>query len=76
MITPYLPSKYISKSTDDFLQIDRTIQPTGTLASLDVESLFTNVPVQDTINIIANNVYHHPDISPPDFDVTISKNFY
>ena len=64
MITTYLPSKYIIKSTDDFLQIVRTIQPTGTLTSLDVESLFTNVPVRDTINIIANNVYHHPGIPP------------
>ena len=35
------------------------------MASLDVESLFTNVPVQETIEIITEYVYNHPDIEPP-----------
>ena len=43
----------------------RTMRPTGILASLDVDSLFTNVPVTATIEIICNNVYHHPSIPPP-----------
>ena len=41
-------------------------QPSGKLASLDVESLFTNVPVHETIQIIIQNVYHHPEIPAPD----------
>ena len=40
-------------------------QPTGILATLDVESLFTNVPIDDTISIILNSVYRHPNIPPP-----------
>ena len=29
-----------------------------------MENSFTNVPVQETINIIINNIYHHPTLSP------------
>ena len=35
------------------------------LASLDVESLFTNVPVIDTIKIILENDYNSDAIAPP-----------
>jgi hypothetical protein len=49
IIAEYLPAQYVIKSTDEFLQILRTTTPTGLMASLDVESLFTNVPVEDTI---------------------------
>ena len=31
----------------------------GILASLDVENLFTNVPVNETIDVIINNIYFH-----------------
>ena len=29
-----------------------------------MENLFTNVPVVETINIIINNIYHHPTLPP------------
>ena len=29
-----------------------------------MENLFTNVPVLETINIIINNIYHHPTLPP------------
>ena len=35
------------------------------LASLDVESLFSNVPVSETIEIILRNTYEHKDLAPP-----------
>ncbi|XP_064109656.1 uncharacterized protein LOC135217622 [Macrobrachium nipponense] len=35
------------------------------MASLDVESLFTNVPVDETIGIILEKVYRNPDKQPP-----------
>ncbi|XP_064089200.1 uncharacterized protein LOC135203401 [Macrobrachium nipponense] len=35
------------------------------MASLDVESLFTNVPVDETIGIIMERVYRNPDMRPP-----------
>ena len=40
----------------------------GTLASLDVESLFTNVSVLTTINIICNRAYNHDTELPPSFE--------
>ena len=52
-------------STDDFLAILRDRNPEGLICSLDVESLFTNVPVTDTINIICDYCYRTPDTSPP-----------
>ena len=36
----------------------------GILASLDVENLFTNVPVNETIDIIINNIYNNPSLPP------------
>ena len=33
---------------------------------MDVESLFTNVPVQETSEIVLQYVYHHPSLPPPD----------
>ena len=41
------------------------MQPTGLMASLDVTSLFTNVPVDETISIIIEHVYNHPSIPSP-----------
>ena len=58
------------ESTDEFLNIVRSTESRGLLASLDVESLFTNVPVDTTIDIILQYAYDHPSIEPP----TIPKN--
>ena len=35
------------------------------MASLDAENLYTNVPVEETIQIILNNVYRNSQIPPP-----------
>ena len=65
LISPYLPSKYNIKSTHEVIQVLHTIKPNnGILASLDVENLFTNVPVNETINIIINNIYNNPSLPP------------
>jgi hypothetical protein len=40
-------------------------KPNGIIASLDVESLFTNVPVSDTIDIILESEYANEDLAPP-----------
>ena len=39
-----------------------TTKPNGILASLDVESLFTNVPIEATTDIILKKVHHHESI--------------
>ena len=73
LINPYLPGKYIINSTDEFLTILRSTIPDGIIASLDVESLFTNVPVLDTIDIICQAVYHHEKLPPLPFEKNILK---
>ena len=64
LISPYIPTKFSIRSTNDFIDIIRSTHPEGLLTSLDVESLFTNVPVDDTIKIILDNVYNHANLPP------------
>lgn len=66
IIEPYLPNKFMLKSTDEFLDLLRVAQPKGILTSLDVENLYTNVPIDETINIILENVYRNENnFAPP-----------
>ena len=65
IITPYMPNQFALKSTDEFLDLLQSTENKGMLASLDVESLYTNVPILDTIEIILDNVFNHPTIPPP-----------
>ena len=58
LLKPFVPAKYSISSTDEFLDLLRIKKPQGELASIDVESLFSNVPVDDTIQIIIDEVYH------------------
>ena len=74
LVKPYMPANYNIKSRDDFLNILHSTKARGELLSLDVESLFTNVPVVDTIEIIVKNVYGHPSIPPPLFPREILRN--
>ena len=59
LLTPYLPDQYTIKSTNDFIDILQTNRSQGVIASLDVESLFTNVPIDATIDIILKRAYNH-----------------
>ena len=45
-----------------YINLLRSTRPEGLIASLDVESLFANVPVETTIEIILKNVYEHPTL--------------
>jgi hypothetical protein len=65
IIKPYLSTKHSIESTDELLLILKSTKPTGILASLDVENLFTNVPIDTTIKIILNQVYRNPNSLPP-----------
>ena len=61
-------------SSDEVLDKIKKIDNTNHLcASTDVESLFTNVPVHETIKIILENVYNHKDIHPPNIDKDFLK---
>ena len=65
LIAPYLPARYQINSTDEFIQLLRVSNTEGKFVSIDVESLFTNVPLEETIEIICHNVYNHPSMLPP-----------
>lgn len=69
VIRPYINSTYIIKSSDELLvRLGAvTLKPGQQMLSLDVESLFTNVPVEDTINIIIEAAYNHPTVAPPQY---------
>ena len=49
----------------EYIDVLKVNTPNGIIASLDVTSLFTNVPVCRIIDIILDYVYHHPFLSPP-----------
>ena len=60
-----MPSKYNIKYTQELIQVLHTIKPNnGISPSLDVENLFPNVPVNETIDIIINNIYNNPSLLP------------
>ena len=64
LIAPYVPTTYSLKSPDEFIEILKVKERKGLLASLDAKSLFTNVPIDDTIEIIIGYVYRHPSLPP------------
>ena len=70
LITPFIPAKYTLNSTDDFVHIHQVLRTSGLVASLDAESLFTNVPVLTTIDIICDciNNNNNPQLPPPNID--------
>ena len=65
LIVPYIPTKYSLKSPDEFIEVLKVRERQGLLASLDAQSLFTNVPIEETIDIIVGYVYHHSSLPPP-----------
>ena len=73
LLDPYIPSKYSLKSSTDFLEILNNHDSSGIVASLDVESLFTNVPVDRTINYILDRVYRGSTIHPLNVPENILK---
>ena len=58
LLKPYIPAQHCIDSVDEFIDILRTKNPEGELASIDVESLFSNVPIEATIKIILDAVYN------------------
>lgn len=65
VIIEYLPQEFSITNREELVHFLRTLKPQGLLASLDVESLFTDVPIETTIEIILQNTYHHEPRPPP-----------
>lgn len=59
LLTPYVPSTFLLQSASDFLDILKTSNSKGVIASLNVESQFTNVPVDRTIDLIIQRIYYN-----------------
>ena len=53
------------ESTHEFINLIKSVDNVAMIASLDVESLFTNIPIVETIDIILKNVYENELIAPP-----------
>ena len=73
IVSPFIPATYSLKSSAEFIDLLKTRTRRGTLASLDVCSLFTNVPVERTIDIIANYVYNNDTLPAPDIPEPIMR---
>jgi len=58
LLKPFLPQKFVIKDTFDFVKdIKELVLPENThMVSFDVTSLFTNVPVSETIRFICNSI--------------------
>ena len=67
LLTPFTPTDYSINSPADFLTILKGCREEGNIASLDVESLFTNVPVDRTISYIIQEIY--PPASPAKLNI-------
>ncbi|XP_050717411.1 uncharacterized protein LOC126999050 [Eriocheir sinensis] len=64
LITPFTPASFNLKSTIEFLDLLKTTRPSNIMASMDVESLFTNVPVDKTTDLICQRIYHLENEEP------------
>ena len=69
LIKPYLPKQYILNSTSHFIGKFKQFPSNEkqVMVSFEVVSLFTNVPLTETINLIADYVYAETNDSIPPF---------
>ncbi|XP_076062481.1 uncharacterized protein LOC143037809 [Oratosquilla oratoria] len=68
LISPFVPASFSLKSSEEFLDILKTARPSNIMASMDVESLFTNVSINETIDFICHCLYH------PEHKIAIPEN--
>ena len=61
------------KSSSDFIDILKSKKCKCLIAPLDVESLFSNIPINTTLEIILKYVYNRP-ITPPKIPKQLLKN--
>ena len=59
VIKPYIPDTHLLRSTEDFLERLKQFPCNDKCVSVsfDVVSLFTNVPLSETIDLITNRLY-------------------
>ena len=66
-IQPYLNTNYVVRSSEEFLVhvAKLKLSDKQTLVSLDIVSLFTNVPLNETTELIIAAAYGHQTKTPP-----------
>ena len=70
IIKPTIPSNHMLSSTTDFIERLKAINLPSrhSLVSFDVQSLFTNVPLNEAIDLACRYVYDHNSPSKPSYD--------
>ena len=64
LLSPLVPNDYSCKDSFSFSQIKNTNLSKKFLVSYNVTSLFTNIPLQETIDIAINLIFNHnPNLS-------------
>ena len=62
VIEPITTNKYTLKNSHDFVNEIKSVNMSNkVMASFDVKSLFTNIPLDETIEIILNGLFENPD---------------
>ena len=70
LLAPLTTNRYSLKNSRNFKERILAQDSDLFMASLDVESLFTNVPVQETIQIILDKIFTRPDTIFHNFNIT------
>ena len=75
-VKPYIPERYLLKSTDHFTEKLKQFQfsKNQVTVSFDVVSLFTNVPLLETIELIADRIYTEDNSYAAPLNKDIFKN--
>ena len=72
LLSPLVPNDYSCKDTFSFIsQIKNANSSRKSLVSYDVTSLFTNIPLQKTIDIATNLIFNHnPNLNSTKKEIT------
>ena len=74
LLTPFIDSPYIVKDSFDFVnEITHFKNDAYVMASFDIKSLFTNIPLDESINIILNKIFPLNKTTYQGFDKNIFK---
>ena len=74
-IRPYIDSSLTISSSDEYLAKlhDITLHRNQVLTLLDVESFFTNVPIETTVDNVTATAYNHHSLPPPQIDADVMR---
>ena len=73
ILSPSVPRTYSLSSSGEFIDLLREKEKRGLLASLDVCSLFANVPVERTIDVLIDYDYHCDGAASPEIPEHIMR---